>query len=111
MAQQTIIVVLESDKSPALLCDSMSKLLSRARANVVSIEAAETRLEPYATSVGVMSFGKHKGKPFDKVPASYYDWIMGEPDIMAKHPDVAQYINDNIQHINEELDAEQDGEG
>lgn len=49
-----------------------------------------------------MPFGKHKGKPLEKVPAGYLDWLDGQPWLDA-HPGVRDYIAANRSVIDKEL--------
>lgn len=50
----------------------------------------------------LMPFGKYKGTPIGKVPASYLDWLIGQ-DWIDQWPDVEQYIEDNKGIIEQEL--------
>lgn len=48
-------------------------------------------------------FGKHKGVPYEKVPASYLDWLSDQP-WLTEWPAVKRYIDYNRDVINQELE-------
>ena len=50
-------------------------------------------------------FGTHKGKPMEKVPATYLDWVQDQPWI-SKWPDVVDYIERNRTAIDYELEEQ-----
>ena len=52
-------------------------------------------------------FGKHQGTKLDQLPASYLDWLVGQ-DWIEKFPVVTQYVKDNREHIDRELEEEED---
>lgn len=54
-----------------------------------------------------MPFGIHKGKPMEKVPASYLDWLHGQPWI-SSWPRVLAYIEANRKVIDEELGEDEE---
>ena len=47
-------------------------------------------------------FGKNKGIPMEKVPASYLDWMIDQP-WSSKYPDVVEYVERNRKAIDMEL--------
>lgn len=47
-------------------------------------------------------FGTHKGKPMEKVPASYLDWVIDQSWI-NKYPDIIEYVERNRKAIDMEL--------
>lgn len=51
--------------------------------NLLETETVETLLE-WTTQPAVVSFGKHKGRPWDEVPSAYLQWMMGEQG-MSEH--------------------------
>ncbi len=51
--------------------------------NLLQTETVATLLE-WTTQPAVVSFGKHKGRPWDEVPSAYLQWIMGEQG-MSEH--------------------------
>ncbi len=51
--------------------------------NLLQTETVATLLE-WTTQPAVVSFGKHKGRPWDEVPSAYLHWMMGEQD-MSEH--------------------------
>ena len=55
-----------------------------------------------------MPFGKHQGKTIGSVPAGYLDWLAGQPRI-KKWAKVHQYIQENREHIDRELEELLDG--
>lgn len=54
-----------------------------------------------------MPFGKHKGTPMGEVPASYLDFLHGQPWI-RDWPAVLAYIESNRELIDMELELEGD---
>lgn len=50
--------------------------------------------------------GQWKGKPMQSVPASFLDWLDGQPWLAKKHPDVKEYIARNRKAINQDLEKE-----
>lgn len=48
--------------------------------NLLQTETVATLLE-WTTQPAVVSFGKHKGRPWDEVPSAYLHWMMGEQDM------------------------------
>jgi len=42
-----------------------------------------------------MPFGKHKGKPMEKVPASYLLWLADQSGFSTKNSEMTDYIEDN----------------
>ena len=54
------------------------------------------------TDNDLMPFGEHKDKKMIDVPASYLDYIDGQPWI-EKWPQVRDYIKENRSVINQEL--------
>ncbi len=48
-----------------------------------------------------MPFGKHKGVPMMKVPASYLHWWWTKAD-STSHPQVAAYIEKNLKSLEKE---------
>lgn len=51
-----------------------------------------------------MPFGAHKGKPMEKVPAEYLDWLDGQDWLKAKWPRIKEYIRFNRAVIDKELE-------
>ena len=51
------------------------------------------------TDLDPMPFGKHKGKPMQDVPASYFVWLKEKG---CDHPGVAAYIEDSWSAIKAE---------
>jgi hypothetical protein len=47
--------------------------------------------------------GVHLNKPMEKVPASYLDWLHGQPFLRRKYPEVYDYIERNRKAIDWEL--------
>ena len=47
-------------------------------------------------------FGIHKGKPMEKVPASYLDWVIDQSWI-SEYPEIVEYIERNRKAIDMEL--------
>ena len=45
--------------------------------NLLQTETVATLLE-WTTQPAVVSFGIHKGRPWDEVPLAYLRWMMGE---------------------------------
>ena len=54
-----------------------------------------------------MPFGDHKGKEIGSVPASYLDWLVGQPWI-KKWGRVYTYIKENREAIDKELEEEEE---
>lgn len=51
-----------------------------------------------------MPFGQHAGRPMQKVPASYLDWLDGQSWLSTKYPEVKAYIDHNRAVIDKELE-------
>ena len=49
-----------------------------------------------------MPFGVHKGAPMRDVPATYLDWLRGQP-WLSQWPAVAEYIEQNTHVIDWEF--------
>ena len=47
--------------------------------------------------------GQYHGKPMEKVPASFLDWLDDQPWLSHKYPEVADYITRNRKAIDQEL--------
>jgi hypothetical protein len=47
--------------------------------------------------------GQHFGKPMEKVPASFLDWMIDQPWASRKYPEVIEYIEKNRTAIDAEL--------
>jgi hypothetical protein len=54
------------------------------------------------TDRDAMPFGKYRGQPMERVPASYLDWLHGQ-DWIREWPDVVDYIERNRDVIDSEL--------
>jgi len=50
--------------------------------------------------------GKHFGKRMEAVPASFLDWIVGQPWVDAKYPEVVRYVEKNRKVIDMELEEQ-----
>ena len=50
--------------------------------------------------------GVHFGKTMMTIPASYLDWLRGQPKLLAQHPEMAEYITRHNMVINWELERE-----
>jgi uncharacterized protein (DUF3820 family) len=51
-------------------------------------------------------FGVHKGKPMEKVPGKYLDWVQDQPFLKDRFPEVLAYIEKNRASIDWEIDHE-----
>lgn len=51
-----------------------------------------------------MPFGAHKGKPMEKVPAEYLDWLSDQDWLGKSWPAVKAYIDHNRAVIDKELE-------
>lgn len=52
-------------------------------------ETVDTLID-WTTQPTVVSFGKHKGRPWNEVPSGYLHWMMGEDDMADRHRRRAQ---------------------
>lgn len=61
--------------------------------------ATQTKPTEPLTDYSPMPFGKHRGKRMIDVPAPYLIWLY---ESGCDHPQVKQYINDNLDVLNQE---------
>lgn len=55
-----------------------------------------------------MTFGKHKGKDFDDVPASYMLWLWEQDWIEDAYPDVYSYIKKNLNMLQQDAEIQEE---
>jgi len=51
-----------------------------------------------AESLGIMPFGKHKGKEIEEIPDSYLEWFVGEKDIREKNKTLCENIKKELKY-------------
>ena len=90
-----MLVTIDSKKSPGLVATNLQNILEEKGAKGVEVMLVECEI--------TMPFGEHKGKSIEEVPAKYLDWLRGE-EWVARYPLIVQYLQDNKQHIDWELD-------
>jgi hypothetical protein len=54
--------------------------------------------------------GKHKGMSMATVPAAFLDWFMGQPHLVSKYPEVAEYIVTRKGALADEMEYEDQDE-
>lgn len=54
------------------------------------------------------TFGKHRGKSIDNVPASYLLWCCEQESMMEIHPEIKQYIKENKRFLEEEVEHDRE---
>jgi uncharacterized protein (DUF3820 family) len=51
-----------------------------------------------AESLGVLPFGKFKGKDIEDIPDSYLEWFIGEEDIVSKNKILCENIKKELKY-------------
>ena len=67
-------------------------------------KARKPKTDPEATAPDVMPFGKYKGTKLDDVPATYLDWLRGQPKFLDMHPNVKDYLS--REDVNKAIDQD-----